>query len=57
MLHRNAPWENSIQNTECNPSATTHQEYMGMIQTLVYSRMFLLLLEKQMLAYEFKMKY
>ncbi len=30
---------------------------MGMIQTLVYSRMFLLLLEKQMLAYEFKMKY
>ena len=30
---------------------------MGMIQTLVYSRMFLLLLEKQMLAYELKMRY
>lgn len=56
MLHRNAPWENSIQNTECNASATTHQEYMGMIQTLVYSRMFFLLLGKQMLAYELKMR-
>ncbi len=30
---------------------------MGMIQTLVYSRMFPLLLEKQMLAYELKMRY